>query len=221
MASRKFTGALIGVEEKTDSATFQFDGTKVTVQDINSLIKIIYDRIETVAFDGMIINKSSAFTRDETIMLYLDYVLIDDSGADLDELRLATIEYLKDPSKRPILAEFTLQVAGPRIVSTSDIQPTDKSYNLQITEERPLFWLRNNEEVDLTIFARVGNGKDDPKFRPVTVAFLEGPVDYHFPRIDASDSIKLTIETTGLLSPKEILNRAIKLIKVPIDEDLY
>jgi DNA-directed RNA polymerase alpha subunit len=131
-----------------------------TDQSMNELRKILYNKLENYAFDALVVKKNISFTRDEVMMDYFNFVLL---------------EVPKDP--KPIKTSFgtyygvfRLTVKGNGIVMSNDIDQTENSNGFKVIPDQPLFWLRENEEVDLLIYIGKGRGADHVKFRHVTEA---------------------------------------------------
>lgn len=159
---------------------FTFSRDEISTAQLAQLRKRIMNEIPALAFDRMITNKRIAFSKDETFMDYFNYVLL--SG-----------ELLQGKG------HFRIEAQGDRLVRTTDIKPVDPNEGVRIIEDRPLFWLRENESVDMELYVVEGTGADHDKFRSTTEV-RQRPDDH-----------SLTIESVGRLTPEEILQKALAL----------
>lgn len=159
---------------------FTFSPDEISSLELAQLRKKIMKDLPSLAFDRMIVNKKIAFTKDQTFMDYFNFVLL--SG----ELQEGG-------------GHFHIQAEGDRIVRTTDIIPVNPNETVKIIEDRPLFWLRKNESIDMELFVAEGTGKDHAKFNSTTEV-RQSP-----------ETHSLIIESTGILSPEEILQRALQL----------
>lgn len=159
---------------------FTFSRDEISTLELAQLRIKIMNHLPSIAFDRMITNKKIAFTKDQTFMDYFNYVLL--SG-----------------SLKPGKGHFHIQAEGDRLVRTTDIKPVDPNESIKIIEDRPLFWLRANESIDMDLYVSEGTGEDHVKFRHTTEV-RQNPDDH-----------SLLIESCGILEPEEILKRALLL----------
>lgn len=127
---------------------------------LHKLRDILYNQMESYAFDAMVVNKNIGFTREEIMMDYLNFVLL---NFPIDPKPIST-------SFGTYYGVFRLKAKGNKVVMSDDIEETSRSNGFSIIKDQPLFWLRENEEVDLEIYIGKGKGSDHVKFRPVVEA---------------------------------------------------
>lgn len=166
-----------------------FTFRNITPFQMAQLRRIMYDDIPSAAFDVMIINRNTSFTQEHTMMDYFNFVLLEvpDNVSTLNEY---------DSIGRFRITEG----GGDKIVYSTDIKETVESNGIKIKNSVPLFWLRNNEEIDLVLYVRTGTGKEHVKFKVVTeVTPLK------------DDPFSMRVESTGYMSAVEIMNKAIEI----------
>lgn len=204
-----FRSALKKVEEIDDvTKVFHFKPADITLEELNSLMLITLFDIETIAFSATHFVRHNTFEKMEKIQVYLNFILLDDSKCKLKESKCKEKTEDGEICMRcdKCVGKFKLQAQGPGLVNTRDIQKTDESNGIRVKDyDRPLFYLHENEDVDLILYAARGTSREHVRFRPVTTSYVI-PNDINETRYH-----QFWIESVGILSPDDIFEKALTI----------
>lgn len=176
------------------SVTFRFNN-EVTYKDLAALRTMILADHYSHAFDIFIINKNTTFDEDEFLTTFLENVLVIPPQTPVHITRRGRSD---DDDELSTTAEFAIKIRGPRLATTDDILTTERSFGYSIVRNQPLFYVRENEEVDITMLTKYSNGRDHTKFRVAEEVFVD-------PRINI-----IRIETTSVTTPQIVMDWAIE-----------
>lgn len=175
------------------AVTFRFDND-LTYKDLAALRTMILADYYSHAFDIFIINKNTTFDEDEYLTTFLENVLVIPPHIPVQISRRGRSRE-DDVSTT---AEFAIKIRGPRLAMTDDILTTERSFGYSIVRGQPLFYVRENEEVDITMLTKYSNGRDHTKFRVAEEVFVD-------PRINI-----IRIETTSVTTPQIVMDWALE-----------
>ena len=94
-----------------------------------------------------------------------------------------------------------------RIVTSGDLVSEDE-FVKPVSTNIPIITLAPGQKLKFEAYARLGTGKDHAKWQPTTAAIVKDGND-------ANETI-LIIETTGSLTPEEILKSAVNIINTKL-----
>ena len=190
MAQLVYESATNGTDSR--AVLFQFS-EDLSSKDLAELYRILMADVSSYAFDYYII-QSSAFDDDHFFATYLDRVII--LPPDDDKSRHVALPWrevrspLGDIEEDAVAVEFALDVRGPILVTTDDITPTARTPpGFTIVRGQPLFYLRENEAVNIIAIATLGSARDNTKYSVVERA------------IPNPDTHSIVLETTNAMTP--------------------
>jgi hypothetical protein len=163
--------------------TFQFPD-ETSASELADLYKILLSELNSYAFDTFVINKNTTFDEDAFFAAFLENVLIFRKGED---------------DAKSETGEFIIKVKGPKIATSSDILRTTRSYNFEVVKDQPLFYVRENEEIEILMYTKYSNPRDHSKFALIEEASVD-------PREGAKT---IRVETVQTITPKEAIDSAL------------
>jgi DNA-directed RNA polymerase subunit D len=147
---------------KKDDTRVVFKITGINPAIANALRRYIVAYVPTMAIDELEIKKNDSALFDEMLALRIGLIPI---KTDLKSYKL----WEGNESERPKSAQYelklTLKAKGPCTVYSSDIKSTDPKVIPSI-EKLPITKLLEDQEININLTARLGQGREHVKFSP-------------------------------------------------------
>jgi len=196
------------VEESGNNMVVKLKG--IPIQYANALRRICLSGIPTFAVDDVVIIENSSVLPDEGV------------GHRLAMMPLRTdLERFIEPSAcdchselgcsrcRVLLMLDSGNSDTTRTVTSSEISSEDEVVK-PVSPNIPIVALAPSQKLKVEAYARLGRGSDHAKWNSATVATLVST--------DNADEHILSIETTGSLTPKQVLRAAIEELEKRLGE---
>lgn len=190
------------LQETNEKIVLKF--TDVPRQYLNAIRRISISEVPTLAIDDVVILENSSVMHDEAIAHRLGLIPL---RTELNKFVLHNNcdcnNTLGCSKCRVLLILDSESSEKTRIVTSGDLVSEDE-YVKPVSMNIPIITLAPGQKLKFEAYARLGTGKDHAKWQPTTAAIVKDGND-------ANESI-LIIETTGSLSPEEILKSALNII---------
>lgn len=194
------------LQETNEKIILKF--TDIPRQYLNAIRRISISEVPTLAIDDVVILENSSVMHDEAIAHRLGLIPL---RTELNKFVLPNHcdcnNTLGCSKCRVLLILDSESSEKTRIVTSGDLVSEDE-YVKPVSMNIPIITLAPGQKLKFEAYARLGTGKDHAKWQPTTAAIVKDGND-------ANESI-LIIETTGSLSPEEILKSALNIINTKL-----
>lgn len=181
------------------AVVFYFDKKTTTPQALAILCEVLCADVPSYAFDYYVFNNGT-FDEDNFFATYLDRVIVKPAAGESVTTALPLVSDPEGEVKRTASgAEFTLNVVGPRLVTSDEIEASPRARGFEIVPGQPLFYVREGEHVRVRMVAVLGSGRDNSKFSVVEKAFVN------------PDDMSVTLETTDAMTPRDAIDFALRI----------
>jgi len=194
------------LQETDEKIVLQF--TNMPRQYLNAIRRISISEVPTLAIDDVVILENSSVMHDEAIAHRLGLIPL------RTELNKFVLPQQCDCNNtlgcskcRVLLILDSESTEKTRIVTSGDLVSEDE-FVKPVSMNIPIITLAPGQKLKFEAYARLGTGKDHAKWQPTTAAIVKDGND-------ANESI-LIIETTGSLTPEEILKSAVNIINTKL-----
>jgi DNA-directed RNA polymerase subunit D len=173
-------------------------------QYLNAIRRISISEVPTLAIDDVVILENSSVMHDEAVAHRLGLIPL---RTELNKFVLPNQcdcnNTLGCSKCRVLLILDSESSEKTRIVTSGDLVSEDE-YVKPVSMNIPIITLAPGQKLKFEAYARLGTGKDHAKWQPTTAAIVKDGNE-------TNESI-LIIETTGSLTPEEILKSAVGII---------
>ncbi len=194
------------LQETDEKIVLQF--TNMPRQYLNAIRRISISEVPTLAIDDVVILENSSVMHDEAIAHRLGLIPL---RTELNKFVLPQHcdcnNTLGCSKCRVLLILDSESTEKTRIVTSGDLVSEDE-FVKPVSMNIPIITLAPGQKLKFEAYARLGTGKDHAKWQPTTAAIVKDGND-------ANESI-LIIETTGSLTPEEILKSAVNIINTKL-----
>lgn len=194
------------LQETDEKIVLQF--TDIPRQYLNAIRRISISEVPTLAIDDVVILENSSVMHDEAIAHRLGLIPL------RTELNKFVLPQQCDCNNtlgcskcRVLLILDSESTEKTRIVTSGDLVSEDE-FVKPVSTNIPIITLAPGQKLKFEAYARLGTGKDHAKWQPTTAAIVKDGND-------ANETI-LIIETTGSLTPEEILKSAVNIINTKL-----
>lgn len=194
------------LQETDEKLVLQF--TDIPRQYLNAIRRISISEVPTLAIDDVVILENSSVMHDEAIAHRLGLIPL------RTELNKFVLPQQCDCNNtlgcskcRVLLILDSESTEKTRIVTSGDLVSEDE-FVKPVSTNIPIITLAPGQKLKFEAYARLGTGKDHAKWQPTTAAIVKDGND-------ANETI-LIIETTGSLTPEEILKSAVNIINTKL-----
>tara|TARA_Y100000310_G_scaffold110664_1_gene109097 strand:- start:2160 stop:2936 length:777 start_codon:yes stop_codon:yes gene_type:complete len=147
---------------KKDDSRVVFKISKINPAIANALRRYIVAYVPTMAIDDLEIKKNDSALFDEMLALRMGLIPI---KTDLKSYKLWEGEESERPKSAQYELKLTLKTKGPCTVYSSDIKSKDPKVIPSI-DKLPITKLLEDQEININLTARLGQGRDHAKFSP-------------------------------------------------------
>ena len=196
------------VEESGNNMVVKLKG--IPIQYANALRRICLSGIPTFAVDDVVIIENSSVFPDEGVAHRLAMMpLKTDLERFIEPSACDCHSELGCSRCRVLLMLDSGSADTTRTVTSAEISSEDEIVK-PVSPNIPIVALAPNQKLKVEAYARLGRGSDHAKWNSATVSALTSTnnLDEHI----------LSIETTGSLSPKEVLRAAIEELEKRLGE---
>lgn len=173
--------------------------------DMCNLRKVLMSEIETMAIDIVSVHTNSSALPDESIVMRLGLLPI--ICNDLDSYTNCEECECKNEGCNNCGVSFSLNVVGDgrmkKTITSEDVTISNKNFHIIKGPPFTLFYLRNDEAVELEGQILKGKGSIHSKWNPVS--------SVTFKRLD-NNSHRFHFESIGTLNNAQILEKALKVL---------
>lgn len=194
------------LQETDEKLVLQF--TNIPRQYLNAIRRISICEVPTLAIDDVVILENSSVMHDEAIAHRLGLIPL------RTELNKFVLPQQCDCNNtlgcskcRVLLILDSESTEKTRIVTSGDLVSEDE-FVKPVSTNIPIITLAPGQKLKFEAYARLGTGKEHAKWQPTTAAIVKDGND-------ANETI-LIIETTGSLTPEEILKSAVNIINTKL-----
>jgi DNA-directed RNA polymerase subunit D len=196
------------IQENVNSMVIKLNG--IPIQYANALRRICLSGIPTFAVDDVVIIENSSVLPDEGVAHRLAMIPL---RADLERFVEPSIcdchSELGCSRCRVLLMLDSGSADTTRTITSAEISSEDEIVK-PVSPDIPIIALAPNQKLKVEAYARLGRGSDHAKWNSATVSTLTSTNNH--------DEHVLNIETTGSLTPKEVLRAAIEELEKRLDE---
>jgi DNA-directed RNA polymerase subunit D len=196
------------IQENSNSIVIKLSG--IPIQYANALRRICLSGIPTFAVDDVVIIENSSVLPDEGVAHRLAMIPL---RADLERFVEPSMcdchSELGCSRCRVLLMLDSGSADTTRTITSAEISSEDEVVK-PVSPNIPIIALAPNQKLKVEAYARLGRGSDHAKWNSSTVSTLTST--------NNPDEHILNIETTGSLTPKEVLREAIKELEKRLGE---
>ena len=175
---------------------------------VNAVRRTAMVNVPKISIEDVYITKNDSAMFDEVLAHRLGLTPLVSNFDDIDGLLLPEDDGWYD--KQGI--EFELDEIGPKVVYSKDLISSDKNIK-PVYDTIPLVKLKDDEELKLTAFAKVGYGKMHVKWMPTTVCAYK-----QYPMITFNSDVDIDYDCAGEC-PRGVLKSDKRSKKVKVFED--
>lgn len=175
--------------DERDFTTAKFNSNDVA--EINMLKRAILSEIETVAIHSVIFYYNNSAREDELMAFRLGQLVLDNDQLDIEAIK-----------QQPL--RVRVDISGPVEMTTEHIP------NLPFKYKTPIIKLREGERIFCDIIAKVGQGKDHVRWRPVS-RFAFSEIKDGEGGIIEGYNVKM--KGLGMMDPEKILQKGYEKIE--------
>lgn len=187
------------VKETSNSMVVKLKG--IPIQYANALRRICLSGVPTFAIDDVVIIENSSVLPDEGVAHRLAMMPLKTDLKRFVEPSACDCHSDLGCSKCRVLLMLDSGTSdSTRTILSSDVSSEDESVK-PVSPNIPIVALAPSQKLKVEAYARLGRGSDHAKWNSSTVAALTST--------NNPDEHVLTIETTGSLTPKEVLRAAV------------
>ncbi len=191
----------------------EHDGTKIKViikgihrSYVNAIRRFAISEVPTMAIDDVVILENSSAIYDELIAHRLGLIpLKTDLARYVLPEECECNSPLGCPKCRVLLVLDAAAIDKTKVVYSGDLVSED-GFVKPISNSIPIVKLAPKQSIKLEAYARLGKGKEHAKWQPTTISVLK-------PISEEEDNCMLYIESSGSLPAREILTKAVEILK--------
>jgi DNA-directed RNA polymerase subunit D len=152
---------------KKDEHNTVFKISEINPSIANTIRRYVLAHVPTMAVDEIEVRKNGSALYDEMLALRLGLVPI---KTDLKSYKFWEENQNDRPKSAQYELKLTLKAKGPCTVYASDIKSQDPKIK-PVFDKMPIIKLLESQELDLTLTARLGKGKEHAKFSPGLIVY--------------------------------------------------